>query len=54
MTFRCPARRAIAAAAVLLAAAAGQAQAQTYPANKITIIVAFAPGGIAEIGRAHV
>jgi tripartite-type tricarboxylate transporter receptor subunit TctC len=48
MTFRCPARRAIAAAAVLLAAAAGQAQAQTYPANKITIIVAFAPGGIAD------
>jgi tripartite-type tricarboxylate transporter receptor subunit TctC len=26
----------------------GRAQAQTYPANKITIIVAFAPGGIAD------
>jgi tripartite-type tricarboxylate transporter receptor subunit TctC len=25
-----------------------EAQAQTYPANKITIIVAFAPGGVAD------
>jgi tripartite-type tricarboxylate transporter receptor subunit TctC len=48
MTFRYPARRAMAAAAVLLGIATGQAQAQTYPASKITIIVAFAPGGIAD------
>jgi tripartite-type tricarboxylate transporter receptor subunit TctC len=48
MTFCYRARRAMATAAVLLAAAAGPAEAQTYPANKITIIVAFAPGGIAD------
>src|SRR5215472_11632016 len=48
MTFRFVACRAVAAAAIMLAAAAGPAGAQTYPANKITIIVAFAPGGIAD------
>jgi len=41
-------RRAVAAAAVTLLFVAGPASAQTYPANKITIIVAFAPGGIAD------
>jgi tripartite-type tricarboxylate transporter receptor subunit TctC len=40
--------RAVAAAAVTLALGSGQAGAQTYPANKITLIVAFAPGGIAD------
>jgi tripartite-type tricarboxylate transporter receptor subunit TctC len=37
-------------AGVLLSALllGGRAQAQTYPANKITLIVAFAPGGIAD------
>jgi tripartite-type tricarboxylate transporter receptor subunit TctC len=34
--------------ALALLLAPGRAQAQTYPANKITIIVAFAPGGIAD------
>ena len=38
----------LAAAAVLLVFAGSQAGAQTYPANKITLIVAFAPGGIAD------
>ncbi len=32
----------------MLALAAGPATAQTYPTNKITLIVAFAPGGIAD------
>jgi tripartite-type tricarboxylate transporter receptor subunit TctC len=42
-------RRVFAAAAVLLVFAGCQAGAQTYPsANKITLIVAFAPGGIAD------
>ena len=42
-------RRVLAAAAVLLVFAGSQAGAQTYPtANKITLIVAFAPGGIAD------
>ena len=42
-------RRAVAATAVMLVCAGGQASAQTYPAaNKITLIVAFAPGGIAD------
>ena len=42
-------RRVLAAAAVLLVSAGCQAGAQTYPAaNKITLIVAFAPGGIAD------
>ena len=36
------------AAAALLSVAAGGAQAQTYPSNKITMIVAFAPGGVAD------
>ncbi|HWX84113.1 MAG TPA: tripartite tricarboxylate transporter substrate-binding protein [Xanthobacteraceae bacterium] len=42
------ARRVLAAAAMMLVAAGSQAGAQTYPANKITLIVAFAPGGIAD------
>jgi tripartite-type tricarboxylate transporter receptor subunit TctC len=37
---------AVLAATVLLAG--GSATAQTYPANKITIVVAFAPGGVAD------
>jgi len=42
-------RRVLAAAVVLLVFAGSQAGAQTYPsANKITLIVAFAPGGIAD------
>ena len=41
-------RRVFAATAVMLVCAGGQAGAQTYPANKITLIVAFAPGGIAD------
>lgn len=39
--------RAFAAGAMTCLMAAG-AHAQTYPANKITIIVAFAPGGVAD------
>jgi len=42
------ARRVLAAAAMMLVAAGSQAGAQTYPSNKITLIVAFAPGGIAD------
>ena len=39
----------LAATAVMLVFAGSQASAQTYPsANKITLIVAFAPGGIAD------
>ena len=41
------AARLLAAAAALVCFAA-QAQAQSYPANKITLIVGFAPGGIAD------
>jgi tripartite-type tricarboxylate transporter receptor subunit TctC len=42
-------RHAIAAVAVAtLALGGGEAGAQTYPANKITLIVGFAPGGIAD------
>jgi tripartite-type tricarboxylate transporter receptor subunit TctC len=48
MQGRCIARRVLAAAAMMLVAAGSQADAQTYPANKITLIVAFAPGGIAD------
>jgi tripartite-type tricarboxylate transporter receptor subunit TctC len=52
MSFLSQARRAVAAGAaapaVCLALAASQAAAETYPANKITIIVAFAPGGVAD------
>jgi tripartite-type tricarboxylate transporter receptor subunit TctC len=40
-------RRAVAAAA-LIVLVAGQAGADPYPANKITIVVAFAPGGVAD------
>jgi tripartite-type tricarboxylate transporter receptor subunit TctC len=40
--------RAVAAAAAIVVAAISPASAQTYPANKITVIVAFAPGGIAD------
>jgi tripartite-type tricarboxylate transporter receptor subunit TctC len=36
------------ALAALLSVSGGNAGAQTYPANKITIIVAFAPGGVAD------
>jgi len=42
------ARRVLAAAAMMLVAAGSQAGAQTYPSNQITLIVAFAPGGIAD------
>jgi tripartite-type tricarboxylate transporter receptor subunit TctC len=41
-------RRVFAATAVMLVCAGSQAGAQTYPSNKITLIVAFAPGGIAD------
>lgn len=42
-------RHAIAAAAVTaLALSTGGAAAQTYPASKITLVVAFAPGGVAD------
>jgi len=41
-------RAATIAAASVFMLATGRAQAQTYPANKITLIVAFAPGGIAD------
>jgi tripartite-type tricarboxylate transporter receptor subunit TctC len=40
-------RRAITAAAMAVLAA-GHASADPYPANKITIVVAFAPGGVAD------
>ncbi len=44
-----PVRCAIVAAAVsTLALAGGWARAATYPDNKITLVVAFAPGGIAD------
>jgi len=42
------AKMALAAAAVMLALVSGRAQAQGLPAGKITMIVAFAPGGIAD------
>jgi tripartite-type tricarboxylate transporter receptor subunit TctC len=42
-------RHAIAVAAVsALVFSAGRAGAETYPSNKITLIVAFAPGGVAD------
>src|SRR5580700_11701949 len=42
-------RRVLAATAVVFVFAGSQAGAQTYPsANKIPLIVAFAPGGIAD------
>jgi tripartite-type tricarboxylate transporter receptor subunit TctC len=37
-----------AAALSVLVLSAGQARAQTYPSGRITLIVAFAPGGIAD------
>jgi tripartite-type tricarboxylate transporter receptor subunit TctC len=40
--------RALAASAVALVFGVAQAGAQTYPASKITVIVAFAPGGVAD------
>jgi tripartite-type tricarboxylate transporter receptor subunit TctC len=48
MSFLSKALGAVASAAVCVALAASQAAAQTYPASKITIIVAFAPGGVAD------
>lgn len=42
------AARLFAASATALVCCAAQAQAQTYPANKITLIVGFAPGGFAD------
>jgi tripartite-type tricarboxylate transporter receptor subunit TctC len=39
---------ALATLAAASALAAGAANAQTYPASKITIVVAFAPGGVAD------
>ena len=36
-------------AAALLTVVAGGARAETYPSNKITMIVGFAPGGIADM-----
>ena len=41
-------RRVLTAVAVSTLAFACQAGAQTYPASKITLIVAFAPGGVAD------
>jgi tripartite-type tricarboxylate transporter receptor subunit TctC len=35
-------------AVVMLVLACGRAQAQTFPSGKITLIVAFAPGGVAD------
>jgi len=40
--------RLLAAAAAALMFLAAQAQAQSYPANRITLIVGFAPGGLAD------
>ena len=45
---RTAARLLAATAAAVLVCCAAQAQAQTYPANKITLIVGFAPGGLAD------
>ena len=47
VTYRYIVKAAAALAATLLIAG-GSATAQTYPASKITIIVAFAPGGVAD------
>jgi len=41
-------RALVAAAASILLVSAGRAEAENYPANKITLIVGFAPGGIAD------
>jgi tripartite-type tricarboxylate transporter receptor subunit TctC len=49
MSLRFSARHALAALAVLAVALGGRpSHAQTFPAGKITIIVAFAPGGFAD------
>jgi len=45
---RTAARLFAATAAAALVCCVTQAQAQTYPANKITLIVGFAPGGLAD------
>lgn len=45
---RTAARLLAATAAATLICFAAQAQAQTYPASKITMIVGFAPGGLAD------
>ena len=45
---RTAARLLAATAVAVLVCCAAQAQAQTYPANKITLIVGFAPGGLAD------
>src|SRR5262245_25407927 len=42
-------RRSILAAALLLCGVAQGASAQTYPAQNITVVVAFAAGGIADV-----
>src|SRR5580692_4238578 len=43
-----PRFRIAAIALVTLILACGRAEAQTFPSGKITLIVAFAPGGIAD------
>ena len=49
MTFSRTLRNALTALAlVTLALGSGGAEAATYPADKITVIVAFAPGGVAD------
>jgi tripartite-type tricarboxylate transporter receptor subunit TctC len=45
---RTAARLFAAIAAATLICSAAQAQAETYPANRITLIVGFAPGGLAD------
>ena len=45
----CVARRALAAAALVVAGLAQPGRAQTYPAQNITFTVAFAAGGIADV-----
>jgi tripartite-type tricarboxylate transporter receptor subunit TctC len=47
MPFAPMSRRALAAAALVLLTLSG-ARAETYPGNKITLIVGFAPGGVAD------
>jgi tripartite-type tricarboxylate transporter receptor subunit TctC len=49
MSFRPKVRHALTVLAIVaLSLGAKPAGAETYPANKITIIVAFAPGGFAD------
>ena len=43
------ARRAFAIAALIVSAGAHGASAQTYPAQNVTVLVAFAAGGIADV-----